>query len=126
MKQRIKSSSKPLPLIVATNKKAPKIESELITKALSAEKMQQPLSSFKGSPSALIALRQELYERLRSTGGRRSLDGVSRRQKIPLTKEDWEVLQKLAEESQSEKVHPSPAQIASVLLHQALKELKPK
>ena len=97
-----------------------------LIQALGAEECQNEETKIKGSPLQLIALRQELYSRLRSTGGRRSLKGVSRRQKIPLSEEDWEKLQKLAEQNQSEKITPSPAQVASVLLHQALEELEKK
>lgn len=125
MKKFLKSNSKALPLILVTSKTAPKIESEVIKKGLKAEKVEQT-SSLKGSPPALIALHQELYERLRSTGGRQGLEGVSRRQKIPLSEEDWKVLQQLAKQSQNEQVRPSPSQVASVLLHQALKELESK
>jgi hypothetical protein len=61
---------------------------------------------------------------LRSTGGRRSLEGASKRQKIPLLEGDWERLQEIAEASQSEGIHPTPAQVASILLHRALNEIK--
>lgn len=124
MTPRIKSNSKPLPSIVSNSQRASSIDKTMVAKSIGAEDSQEIEIDPKGSPFALFALRQELSKRLRSTGGRRSLEGVSRRQKIPLSEEDWKRLQKLAEVSQSEGVHPTPAQVASVLLLQALNELE--
>lgn len=124
MKPRIKITDKSFPKIKDTGKKPEQIKVSTIATSLGAKKISQRENHEKGSPLQFFALRQELYQRLRSIGGRKSLEGVDKRQKIPLSDEDWEKLQKLAEESQSEEIHPSPAQVASVLLHQALQELE--
>jgi hypothetical protein len=74
----------------------------------------------------LFALRQELCERLQSTGGRRSLEGATRRQKIPLSEADWQRLQQLAELSQTNGMRPTAGQVAGTLLHQALEAFEQK
>jgi hypothetical protein len=126
MKSRIKITDKSFPQIKDTSKKAEQIKVSTIKASLGAEEVLELENHEKGSPLQFFALRQELYQRLRSIGGRKSLEGVDRRQKIPLSDEDWEKLQKLAEQHQNKKVRPSPAQVASVLLHQALQELEQK
>ena len=62
-------------------------------------------------------------ERLRSTGGRPGL-GELRRQKIPLSDADWEILITLAEAIADEEIHPTPGQLASQILHRQLTELR--
>jgi hypothetical protein len=124
MTPKIKSTSKSLPTISSSSKKARDIDHAMVTEAIGAEDAQEIESGLGGSPWALCGLRQALRKQLHSTGGRRSLKGVSRRQKIPLSEDDWRRLQEVAEATQSEDVRPTPAQVASVLLHQALQELK--
>ena len=124
MTPKIKSTSKSLPTVKSSSKKAREIDRTTVAEAIGAEDAQEIESGLGGSPWALCGLRQELRKRLHSTGGRRSLKGTSRRQKIPLSEEDWKRLQEVAEAAQSEDVRPTPAQVASVLLHQALQELK--
>ena len=74
------------------------------------------------SPVGLIALREQVSRLLKSTGGRPALENSEGRQKIPLQKGDWERLQKLAEEIAGDEKKPTPAQIASLLLHRAIDE----
>jgi len=70
-----------------------------------------------------FALRAEVTSRLSSSGGRPSLDGTTRRQKIPLSDTDWALLEQLAENLADQEYRPSPSQVASILLHRALKSL---
>lgn len=126
MAGRIKDTSKSLPKIVSTSKTYRTIKPEEVAKALGAEKIPDSSIELGGSPPALFGLRQELYRRLRSTGGRRSLEGAGKRRKIPLFEGDWERLQAVAEANSGQGFHPTPAQVASILLHQALEELESK
>src|ERR1700758_3957075 len=66
-----------------------------------------------GSPISAYALRQELFRRLRSTGGRPGLDGADIKPKITLQRPRWKQLERLAELIQINGLHPSPAQLAS-------------
>jgi hypothetical protein len=125
MTRKIRSISTPARKIVSTSEPQRRIDPAQVAKALGAEEAHKPGGArLSGSPPSLFALRQELYRRLRSTGGRRSLEGAGERHKIPLIEGDWERLQEVARASESETVRPSPAQVASLLLHRALKELK--
>jgi hypothetical protein len=76
------------------------------------------------SPPTLAALRYELAQRLSSTGGRPALRDTDRRQKIPLSNDDWGRLQELAARMSEPDFRPAAAQVASTLLHLALKGLK--
>jgi hypothetical protein len=127
MTARIKNTGNQLPAVVSTSKRARSIDQAQVAKALDTEQPDERKEDLQAeSPPALFGLRQEMYQRLRSTGGRRSLEGAGKRQKIPLLEGDWERLQDVAEASQSAGVRPTPAQVASVLLHRALKEIKPE
>jgi hypothetical protein len=57
-----------------------------------------------------------LFRRLRSTGGRPALDGTDVRRKIPMRQAQWKKLQELARRVESDSFHPTPAQLASVIL----------
>lgn len=108
-----------LPRIEPQDAPVARIDPELVAERLGAERAAAGTGR-PGSPPALLALRQELARRLVSTGGRPRLTGTQRRQKIPLADEDWQALEKLAEGLADDDIRPSPGQVASVLLHQAL------
>jgi hypothetical protein len=124
MNSRIKSTSKPLPGVKTKSKGQRTIAKAKVGKSIGAKRVEAVKDEVAGSPPSLFGVRQELYQRLRSTGGRRSLEGAVRRQKIPLLEGDWERLEKVATLSASEGIQPTPAQVASILLHKALNELK--
>jgi hypothetical protein len=68
-------------------------------------------------PVALLALGNELLKRLRSTGGRPSLEGATEQCKVPLRPEDMKALEEIAKAVEQETdVRPSLGQIASVIL----------
>jgi len=77
-----------------------------------------------GSPLALTQVRQELMERLRSTGGRPSLADTSRRVKVPLGEHQWQELEEIAAEVSTPEFAPSAGQIASVLITLSLRSLR--
>jgi hypothetical protein len=124
MARKIKSTSKRSPTIVSTSKRARTIDKGEVAKAIGAEKAHEIPGGLRGSPPALFGLRRELHRRLRSTGGRPSLEGASRRQKIPLSEEDWRRLEKVAEASKDEEFCPTPGQVASVLLSEILQKME--
>jgi hypothetical protein len=85
-----------------------------IEKGLGAERVASVPSG--GSPLSAYALRQELFRRLRSTGGRPGLDGADLKPKVPMRRSRWKKLQELAKQVASGTFRPSPAQLASVIL----------
>jgi hypothetical protein len=125
MPNRINVTSKAMPKVVNTGKSSyRRIDPAEVAKSLGADEGPILKSEAGGSPAALFTLRQELYQRLRSTGGRRSLEGAGERKKIPLLDGDWEKLEEVAKAAKANGVQPTPAQVASMLIHRALKELK--
>jgi len=72
------------------------------------------------SPVALLQLREQVMERLRSTGGRPALSDAAKKMKIPVTEQDWRDMEKIAQNIEGGKFKPSTAQVASVILHMAL------
>ena len=77
-----------------------------------------------GGPLSLYQVRQELVERLRSTGGRPGLTEASRRVKIPLSAAQWKELEAVAAEVAAPGFTPSAGQIASVLLSLSLRSIR--
>ncbi len=63
-----------------------------------------------------FALRQELFRRLRSRGGRPGLDGTKIKPKIPMRRSRWKKLEQLAKRLERESFHATPAQLASIIL----------
>ena len=72
-------------------------------------------SSMGGSPVSRTAVRQELARLLRSTGGRPGLEGSLRRQKIPLSGDEWVQLEYLSEVLEDSGITASAGQVARVL-----------
>jgi hypothetical protein len=119
----IKVTGKSLSRVRDTGPSLPRVEPEQVRKAVGADANQEQAAGRPQGPVALFGLRQGLAERLRSTGGRPAL-GHDRRQKIPMSDADWELLCALAEELADGNGSPSPGQVASELLHQRLAELQ--
>jgi hypothetical protein len=99
-----------------------RIDPELVAEELSAQRIAT-VAELRGGAAALFALREDLARRLVSTGGRPCLEGTARRQKIPLSDEDWTALEKLAKGLSDEELRPTAGQVASVLLHHALADI---
>jgi hypothetical protein len=118
----IKVTGKTVRRVRDTGPTLPRVEPERVREAVGADAEAGAAGRPQG-PVALFGLRQSLSERLRSTGGRPTL-GHTRRQKIPMSEADWDLLCKLAEELADEGGSPSPGQVASELLHQRLLELQ--
>ena len=98
-----------------------------VIKSLSAERIGLHSDNKRGAISLFI-LRQLIVNKLHSNGGRPSLIGAQKnRTKIPLIKEDWSKLKEISEYYKNkEGMHVSPAQIASILIHNALDNVSVK
>ena len=95
-----------------------RIEPGLVAEGVGSASRAETVPS--GSPPQLFAVRNELFSRLVSSGGRPALEGAVRRQKIPLTDADWDRLNQIAKALSSEDYRPSPSQVASTILHRWL------
>lgn len=76
-------------------------------------------------PITLFALRQELYRRLTSSGGRPALPDADKVGKVPLNEKQWARLEELAAAIAEDGFSPSAGQVANVLLGWALEQLGP-
>lgn len=75
-----------------------------------------------GSPADFVAIREEVFHRLRSTGGRPGLQGTQPK-KIPLSDEDWKRVERVVDHISEPGFKPSVGQVAGVLLSIVLREL---
>ena len=67
------------------------------------------------APGSLLAeLRQALAAALKSSGGRPTLEGTARRQKIPMSDPDWAKLEELARAFRAEGVHATAGQVGGL------------
>ena len=86
----------------------------------------RPLSMTVGNtraPDMLLAVRNALMDRLRSTGGRPGLDGEGSRQRVQVSARDWQRIADIADHVDVGRHKPSPAQVASVLIRLALERI---
>jgi hypothetical protein len=102
-----------------TSSSLPRITPEQVWQALGAEETTTGLSEIL-APVTLFAVREELVNRLQSSGGRPALAGTTRRAKIPLSDEEWMQLEELAAAIAESGFAPSAGQVASVLLSLSL------
>lgn len=108
-------------VIRSTTERAHGVELD-VAKALGGERLKVRLPRAP-SPVRLLAVRGELARALRSTGGRPRISGTSRRQKIPLAEADWAQLEELAMRISGGGPQTTAGQVASVILHLALRDL---
>src|SRR5262249_16133937 len=100
----------------------PRIEPAEVAAALGAEPTEVTLEAAL-SPLTLFVVRQELFRRLQSRGGRPALSGTTRRAKIPLSDAEWSELEALASAIAAAGCAPTAGQVASVLLTLALRSV---
>lgn len=122
MVARIRDISKSLPRIEQIGHTLRRVDAENLAAALGATRARGSARR-RGGVLSLLALGERIGALMRSTGGRPSLEGRARRQKIPITDAEWERLENLAERLESSGVRASAGQVASVLLHEALEQL---
>jgi hypothetical protein len=115
MVKKINVSGATLPPIRDTSPSLARVDPDEVREALGAESTTERLKEALG-PVTLFALREELLNRLQSSGGRPALTGVTRRAKVPLNDGDWLLLEELAAAVASPGFAPSAGQVASVLL----------
>jgi hypothetical protein len=97
-----------------------RVDVERVRKALGAEATTEKLESIL-APLTLLAVREEIVARLRSSGGRPALQGTDRRAKIPVNDGEWQLLEQLATAVAMPGFAPSAGQVASVLLSLSLR-----
>jgi hypothetical protein len=120
---RLVVTDKPKPrLEIVEARKRRRITPEEIEKGLGAERAGTVPSG--GSPMSAYMVRQELFRRLRSTGGRPALDGADIKPKIPMRQSQWKKLEQLAKRVGTDTFHPTPAQLASVILDDGIDEFE--
>lgn len=130
MTKRIKTTGPKPRQIRSTSKSVEQISPDEFARALGAERVsgsrttaaqkQHPGSSLP----ALAELKRNLEAALRSRGGRPGLEGTDRRPKVPMSDEDWRALEELAASMTRDDFAPTPGQVASGLLHDALARLR--
>jgi hypothetical protein len=109
--KRIKLVGKTLPKIKLPDPNVQRIDPVEFARSIGAVPGESPL---------LVRVRRELDENLRSRGGRPGIEGAELRPKIPMSERDWNRLEALAHELATEHATPTPGQVASRLLHDAL------
>src|SRR5690348_8561657 len=125
MTKRIRTTEAILRPIRDTGSALPRVEAARLRQALGAEEAAEGLAEAL-APVTLFALRQELANRLHSSGGRPALAGTTRRAKIPLSDDEWEKLEELATAIATPGFAPSAGQVASVLLSLSLHSVAAK
>jgi hypothetical protein len=114
----------PVQRIVDTSPTLPKLDPAEVAKALGAKPTGAKVENAQG-PITLFALRQELFRRLTSTGGRPGLPDADKVGKVPLSEKQWARLEELAAAIAEDGFSPSAGQVANVLLTWALEQLGP-
>ena len=109
------------PRIIDTGPTEPRVGSDLFAVAIGARRLG--VSPRGGSPISRAAVRQELARLLRSTGGRPGLEGSLRRQKIPLSDDEWIQLEYLSDLFEQSGIKATAGQVARVLLRLALERV---
>ena len=122
MSKRIRTTEPTAPRIRISEPTVQRVDPQSVAEALGGEPCSERLDSSPG-PITLYALRQELFGRRQSSGGRPGIEGTSFRAKIPLGERDWQRLETLAATLSAEGFSPSAGQVGSVLLSLALRSL---
>lgn len=98
-----------------------RISMDAVAKALGAD-IIAPAPRRTGSPADFAAIREEVFRRLRSTGGRPGLEGTQPK-KIPLSDEDWKRVERVVDHISEPGFKPSVGQVAGVLLSIVLRDV---
>ena len=115
------SNKRPAKTIRDIGPRAKSIDNELIADRLGAE--DELATHTPTSSLSLYSLRESIFALLTSNGGRPGLVGITRRQKIPISDQDWDELKQIAREEFSTK-KVSPGQIAAMFIKEGLAQLR--
>jgi hypothetical protein len=114
----------PTKKIICTSPTMPKLDPAEVAKALGAKPAPVKVAEGLG-PISLFAVRQELFRRLQSNGGRPGLPDADKVAKVPVSETQWKRLEELAAAIATPGFSPSAGQVANVLLTWALDNLGP-
>jgi hypothetical protein len=116
MTKKVHITGKAVERIEVTGRAMRRIEPSELAEVLGAEPCGERVAGDL-DPIALAQLGNELIKRLRSSGGRPTLQDASERCKVPLSREDIKALEEIVTEiERSTGTRPSLGQIASVIL----------
>ena len=91
--------------------------------ALGATRVEAVSDKSHQGPLGLLAPRDEIATRLRSTGGRPTDPSWTERRCVPFSEETWNHLNELAEKMSAEGRKVTPAQVAAILVEQEIQKL---
>ena len=114
----------PVVRIIDTGPTLPRLDPAEVAAALGAKPTGATTAGVVG-PFTLFALRQELFRRLTSTGGRPALPDADKVGKVPLSEKQRARLDELAAAIAEPGFSPSAGQVANVLLTWGLDQLGP-
>ena len=128
MGKRIQVISKTLPKIKSTSKMLRKVEPDKVAEALGAQEVYEIDTCRNIGSISAIALRMEIIEKIKSTGGRPSMEFADGEKKIPISDDNWETLKVMAnyltESMGSKRKKVSPTHLASVILDNAASQFR--
>lgn len=75
------------------------------------------------TPLDILALREEVVERIHSTGGRPTDPEWTIQRQVPFHPDTWKQLQQMAEDLKSTGASASPAQLAALFIERAVKAI---
>lgn len=114
----------PVKRIVNTSPTLPRLDPAEVAKALGAAPAPAAVGGPKG-PITLFAVRQELFRRLQSSGGRPGLADADKVAKVPVSDALWKRLEEMAAAIAAPGFTPSTGQVANALLTLALGAVGP-
>ena len=114
----------PVKKIIDTSPTLPRLDPAEVAKALGAKPTGVKVEAPTAGPITLFAVRQELFRRLQSSGGRPGLPDADKIAKVPVSEGQWKQLEELAAAISAPGFSPSAGQVANVLLAWALARVK--
>lgn len=110
----------PAPRIRDVSRREPTIPVSEVAEAFGARPMHLNTGG-DTSPLSIVTVREQVMERLRSTGGRPALADADTKMKVPIGTDDLRVVEAIARKISPDRPKPSPAQVAGIILRLALR-----